>query len=831
MQTTLGKRFPDMKKSAFPIQMVLLLNLLWLVIGTKVWANTQPDFNQHWRFQLGECDDCASPSADDSKWQSINLPHDWSIKDRYQATDANGKVHPSPFTPDAVNAYDTGYTTGGTGWYRKHLKLNQPRQTALLYFDGVYMDASVYVNGHKVGEHYNGYTPFYLDISQQLNFNGENLIAVKVHNPDKNSRWYSGSGIYRLAELHFLPPQHIGFYGPHVTTPNVSATKASVAIATPLTLSATDNQQLTLTSSILNSEGKQVGNSITTEVVAQGSETEVTQQIILSQPQLWSDRAPYLYQLKQELHQGETLLQSRRTSFGIRSLEFSAEHGFLLNGQPTLLKGMNIHHDNYLLGAEAHPKAEWRKVERIKQAGYNAIRLSHNPPSKALLEAADALGMLVIDEAFDAWHEHKWDNVNDYAARFAQDWQQDLSAMILRDRNHPSVIMWSMGNEIPEQYKPLGSETARMLVEYGKTLDNSRPFTSGANISGESGDAYLTQFDVVGYNYQEHNYLNDHQRFPRRVMYGSETYSNTAFDYWQFVLEQPFIIGDFVWTGWDYIGEASIGWTGYAPEWKGLAAYPWNLAYSGEIDVLGNLRPSAYYRQVIWQAPAANTQIFVQSPLDSLSPTPNPDWYRMWVQPDLHPNWTWPGYAGAPLKVVVYSPCEQVELLLNGQSLGKQTVGKDNRYQVSYNVPYQQGELKAVGTHADGKQCDSASLNTSGVPASVQISAESNTLQADGQDLLYLNLQLLDANGNPVYWWQYDQEITVSVSGAAELYAIGNGDPRSVESFAGPSRNTFRGKASAVLRSIKGQAGEVVVDVSGPAIKHTQLRLNSNLRE
>jgi len=805
------------------IRPVVLL-LLGLLSSSVLQAATIPDFNFSWRFQLGDCKNCAQIDYRDNDWQQIDLPHDWSIKDRYKVKSADGKLQPSPFNAESVNHYDTGYTDGGIGWYRKHLHLNQPKQTAILAFDGVYMDATVFVNGHKIAEHYYGYSPFYVDISEQLNFNGDNLLAVRVNNPNKNSRWYSGSGIYRQVELQLLPENHINFYGPQIISTPVSEQSASIQVRTEVKFKVPASG-LSLHNQILNADGKLVAET-QTQAIASGDLSEM--QLTLANPKRWSPESPYLYQLKQTLRQGDNILETRLTPFGVRSIEFNADKGFLLNGQPLLLKGMNLHHDNYLLGAEAHPKAEWRKIARIKAAGYNAIRLSHNPPSSALLEAADHLGILVIDEAFDAWNEHKSDNINDYSAHFKQDWQRDVAAMITRDRNHPSIIMWSLGNEIPEQGKPLGAETAKQLVAFARTLDASRPFTSGANISGSQGDAYLNQFDVVGYNYQNHNYLSDRQRNPQRIMYGSETYSREAFSYWQFVEQQPYIIGDFVWTGWDYIGEAGIGWTGYGSDWYGIGPYPWTLAYCGEIDVLGNKRPSAYFRDVLWQTGNADISAFVKSPVPSLAPDQEPDRKLYWTQPDLHPSWTWPGFEQQPLEVIVYSRYPQVELLLNGVSLGKKVVSSASQFQVTYQVPYQPGELQAIGYDAAGKASAPWVLRTSAKAKRVLVMPESQQLQADGEDLLYLNLQLVDKQGQPVYWWQYDQQISVKVTGAAKLYALGNGDPRSVESFAGPSRRSFQGKALAVLRSLKGKTGTINIEVSGPGLRTTKLKLRAD---
>lgn len=812
-----------------------------LFASTEQKASDLADINTNWRFTTNEISatkDVLSLNFDDSAWGQVNLPHDWSIKDIAGTN--------SPFDKNSVDQYDTGYTQGGIGWYRKKIHLADyltgklKDKIALLEFGGIYMNSDIYINGSHVGGQHYGYTSFWLDITQHLRFDEENIIVVKVNNNYLNSRWYSGSGIYRSVTLTFKPKLHIKHWGTAITTPNVDSKQAKISIATELISAMEDSSKnvykiadklsIELLLQVIDDEGRLVTEAVKKLSKADfvDGETTINHQFIVSKPQLWAPNQPNLYTLKQVLKHAGKEIESTETPFGIRALSFSAQGGFSINGESLLLKGMNIHHGNYLLGAEAHKSAEVRKVKKILAAGYNAVRTAHNPPSQAFLTAADQFGLLVINEVFDAWNNKKWDHNNDYSSRFKQDWQGDLSNFIKRDRNHPSVIMWSLGNEIPEQNDQQGAETAAMLKAFALSIDTSREITIGANTSGEQSDPYLKNFNVVGYNYQEMNYHSDHQRFPNRVMYGSETYSNRAFEYWQFVENNPFIIGDFVWTGWDYLGEASIGWTGYAPEWKSLAPFPWTLAYSGEIDALGFKRPSAYYRDVLWKTGKNKVSAFVKSPTPSLQPLQNPDWYLYWVQPDLHPSWTWPEAVGKVLDVEVYSALDSVELFVNGKSLGKKLTSVATEYKANYQVPYEQGQLKAVG-YTNDVATDEWLLTTAASPSEIRLTAESKVITADGKGLVYITAELFDKHGQRVYHWHEDVAITFNVSGAGRLLAVGNANPRSVESFTQNVRKTFRGRVVAVVQSIKGKEGKLNVSAFAKGLSGSEITLNAIL--
>ncbi len=745
--------------------------------------------DRDWRFLKGRASGAQQSDFDDSAWRRLDVPHDWSIEDL-----APGR---GPVDPCAVGSHSTGYTVGGTAWYRKHFTIDRlhANRRIHLHFDGVYMNADVWINGVHLGNHPYGYTAFWYDVTPHVRFDRANVVAVEVKNEGANSRWYSGSGIYRSVWLQVTDPVHIEHWGPAVTTPEVSATSALVRVRTKVLNESDRPRAVTLRDCILTPNGTVVAEKTADVTLSNGDSHRFDQALTVSHPSLWSTESPALYTLSQEVKADNDVLDSRRTSFGIRSIAVDAEHGFRLNGRAVLLQGMCMHHDNYMLGAAAYERAEARRVEIAKAAGYNAIRCAHNPPSAAFLDACDRLGMLVIDEAFDQWTRRK--NRQDYHLYFDEWWRRDLESMVLRDRNHPSVIMWSIGNEVPEQRSRRGAEIAALLTTHIKSLDDTRPVTIGANMAGTVGDALFAHLDVVGYNYQLADYASDHERVPNRVMYGSETFAREAFDYWVPVEDHPHVIGSFVWTGWDYLGEASIGWCGPTQNWSSLGPYPWHLAYCGEIDACGFKRPAAFYRDVLWRTGDNQICAFVRSPVPSL-PDYDSNHKQLWAYPDIHPHWTWPGCDGRELEVVVYCAGDQAELFLNGTSLGKKPTSRDNKYTATWQVPYAPGELRAVG-YSDGQADCEWVLKTVGPPARLRLSADRTTIQADGQDLSYVTVEVLDAQGVRVP--QAENLIRFDVQGHGVLAGVGNGRPYGTESFQNPQRTAFEGRTLGVLKS------------------------------
>jgi beta-galactosidase len=407
---------------------------------------------------------------------------------------------------------------------------------------------------------------------------------------------------------------------------------------------------------------------------------------------------------------------------------------------------------------------------------------------------------MVIDEAFDQWTKNKWDHDQDYGRHFQEWWQKDIESMVLRDRNHPCVIMWSLGNEIPEQGSEYGIFRLKQLKAFVRELDPTRPITMGVNNSGPEMDKFFKELDVVGYNYRIETYESDQERAPARVSYGSESFSRYAFEYWQKVENLPYIVGDFVWTGWDYLGEASIGWTGYAPNWDRLGGFPWHAAYCGEIDLTGYKRPAAYYRDVLWKTGHNKVSVFVGSPEPSLQPPPESTWNLKWTYRDIHPSWTWPGYEGEELEVVVFSACEEVELFVNGKNLGRKKTNSKTKYEENWKVVYEPGELKAIG-YIKGKKESEWILKTAGAAKEIKLMTDREVINANGCDLSYITAELIDEMGNRVYDWNEDVIIKFVIEGEGKITAVGNGNPTSIESFKKPQRKTFRGRCIAVIKS------------------------------
>ena len=774
-------------------------------------------FDGNWSFHLGGAQGAESPGFDDSQWRKLDLPHDWSIEDLPNTS--------SPFNPNAISQVNGGFTTGGTAWYRKSFTLRpeQKGKRIVIQFDGVYMNAEVWLNGQSVGSHPYGYTSFWFDITDKVKSDSANVLAVKVRNEGENSRWYSGSGIYRHVWLKTLEPTHIAQWGTYITTRDVSASSAKVSIKTKVLNETDQTSQTALLSRVLNSKGQLVVEIESRHTIPAHSSYEFEQLVELKDPSLWSPDSPTLYTAESVVNQNSKTIDLLRTQFGVRSIAFDVAKGFLLNGQPLKLKGGCLHHDNGPLGARAFDRAEERRVELLKASGYNALRLAHNPPSPAFLEACDRLGMLVIDEAFDMWSEGK--NPHDYHLFFDEWWQRDVESMILRDRNHPSVIIWSIGNEIPNRTKPEVVKLAQELGDYIRRMEPTRPITSAVNDLREDKDPYFATLDVAGYNYaaggdhlKQSLYEFDHNRLPKRIMYGSESYPLEAFDSWMNVIDHPYVVGDFVWTAFDYIGEASIGWRGY---WQEQSFYPWTLAYCGDIDTCGWKRPQSYYRDALWKE--NQLSIFVKPPTPSYPINPNRQSWSKWHWHDVVANWNWEGHEREPLQVSVYSSCDEVELLLNGKSLGRKPTNRSTVYTATWDVPYQAGVLHAVGYNG-GRATSFVDLKSAGPPSAIKLTPDRARIVADNQDLSYVTVELVDAKGvrNPTA----ENSIRFAVDGPGTIVAVANANPISTESYQRPQRKAWQGRCLVIVKSTQ-QAGPITITASSSGLRPAKVVLSS----
>jgi beta-galactosidase len=777
-------------------------------------TNSLMNFDTSWKFHLGGALRAESVNFNDSNWRKVDLPHDWSIEDR-------PGTH-SPFNPDAISQVNEGFTVQGTGWYRKDFTVpaSAKGKRVIIQFDGVYMNSDIYVNGQHVGNHPYGYTSFYYDITKELKFGETNVIAVEVKNEGQNSRWYSGSGIYRHVWLKTVDPVHLKTWGTYITTPGADAAAAKVVVKNKIVNESTAPVVLKVITKIVSARGREVGRIESSLSIPAGEERETNEQAEIKRPQLWSCETPVMYKAVTEIYQSGKMVDSGKLGFGIRQISFTANNGFQLNGKTMKLKGGCFHIDNGPLGSKAYDRAEERKVELLKASGFNAIRCSHNPPSPAFLDACDRLGVLIIDESFDMWIYGN--NAYDYHLYFKDWWQKDMESMVTRDRNHPSVILWSIGNEIPQMATPEGVETAHKLADYVRGMDPGRPVTAAVNDLNPGKDAFFAALDVCGYNYainhDDHQldlYAEDHKRLPERVMFATESFPLKAFNAWMAVLDHPYVVGDFVWTGWDYIGEASIGWLGY-PQKSNF--YPWNLAFCGDIDICGGKRPQSFYRDALWK----NNQlsIFVKPPTPSFKESPDKSPWSIWNWVDVVPQWNWEGFENKPMEVSVYSSCDKVELFLNGRSLGVKQTGKTEKFMATWTVPYQAGKLKAVG-YSSEKPVKTAALETAGKPLNIRLSADRVHLGADSQDLSYITVDVVDANGLPNP--EASDLISFELEGDATIAGVGNANPMSLESYQLPQRSAWKGKCMVILKA--GKKGKVTLKATAAGLKSSEINL------
>ena len=760
-------------------------------------------FDQGWKFHKGETAGVEVPGFDDNLWRKVDLPHDWSIEDL--PNQKTGEIV-GPFDKNSTGTFYTGFVIGGTGWYRKSFKLDKADQNKKIsvYFDGVYMESDVWLNGHHLGYHTNGYTPFYYQLNDFLNPEGkENVLAVHVKNIGENSRWYSGSGIYRHVWLRTTELLNIPVWGVFVTTPEVSETKAKVAASISVENNGSFPVEFIVNSTILSPEGKVVLSSKGKETLGKSETKKIEQHFEVLKPELWSVDVPSLYVLKTELIANGKIVDAEETSFGIRSISFSPETGFLLNDKHVLLKGACIHHDNGPLGAVAFDRADQRKIGILKANGFNAIRTSHNPPSQGFLDACDRQGLLVMDEAFDMWENPK--RPDDYH-RFFRDWhEKDLRSMLMRDRNHPSVILWSIGNEIKERADSSGIRITKDLIRIIKDVDNTRPVTEGIcefwETKGrkweESAPAYAL-LDVCGYNYVYGKYEKDHLQYPERVIAGTESYAMTIFENWQMVNKNPYVIGDFVWTGMDYLGEAGIG---QVMTDSVTMCWPWIISNCGDIDMIGYKKPQAYYRDVVWDRSPLEMEV------EEIAPDGKKWIIRDWGWRRTFRSWNWPGNEGKNMQVYIYTKCDEIRLELNGRIIDAQKAKSDLKFTYVFSVPYEPGELKAVAI-SKGKEKAIKLLKTTGPVEKVKIMSDRTFITSNRNDLAYLTIELVDANGERVP--DAETNVKLSVEGEAELVAVDNANPRDPKSFQSDNCNAFHGRCMVILRPT-GKSGKVTL--------------------
>ena len=779
-----------------------------------------------------------------TNWQPVNLPHDASI--------SRPRDHQNPTGPAG------GFAWSGVVTYRKRLQVPAAwrERSVQLEFEGVYMNARVLVNGNVAAFHPYGYMSFTVDIKPYLIYEAENEIMVVANNSAQpNSRWYSGTGIYRHVWLRTGGEVRVQPWGVFVTTPQVASSVSSVAVSTEIANATGAAAEIVLRTTVLDSTGRPVGLMATPVEVPAHSTATVDQSLTVTDARLWSVAAPHLCSLTSEVLAGSDVVDAETTTFGMRLITVDAKNGFCLNGVPIKLRGGCVHHDHGLLGAASYDRAEERKVELLKAAGFNAIRSAHNPPAPALLDACDRLGMLVIDETFDCWRMGK--NPNDYHLYFEDWWQRDTESMVKRDRNHPSVIMWSIGNEVPERTGASdGYAWCRQQADFVRSLDNTRPVTAAlatlfeettAATDTEPGDwedffeihnrppadsrsdrwgtvtsPFLASLDVAGYNYLNKRYEFDQTHFPDRVICGTETFPHRAYSSWNDTARLPNVIGDFVWTALDYRGESGVGKVSIdAPVGLFFAQDPWpyHLANCGDLDICGFKRPQSYFRDILWgfrQAP----YIGVLDPRHygkKISFTP-------WGWEPVSDNWSFPGWEGRPTQVEVYSADQEVELIVNGVSLGRRPAGAASENKAVFEVIYQPGAIAAIG-FTGGRETGRSELRTASAPAVLRLTPDRTAVRATYGDLVYITVEIVDRDGVVVK--AAEPEIVVDVSGAGELIAVGTAEPVSKELCTGRRCRAFEGRALAVVRTT-GEAGQVCVKAGAEGLVASEIRFRAS---
>ena len=755
--------------------------------------------------------------------ERVTLPHDAMLA--------------MPRSKDAAGGPEMAYFSGQNIEYVKkfHVPFSERDDVHELYFDGVYMNASVVVNGVFAGKHMNGYTPFHLRIDEYLRFGAENEVKVMIRGSAlPNSRWYPGEGIYRDVWMLRSGPVRIAPDGLNVTTVSCGEALGVVSAECEIRNDSARAAEGWAEVVIRGEDGSEAARRTAKFYVSGGETVLVRQRVDLDAPRLWSVESPSLYTCEcRLLIEGETADEAKAT-FGVRSIMLDSRRGLAINGRTVKLKGGCVHHDNGVLGAVTLPDAEERRVRLLKTGGYNAIRTSHNPPSPALLDACDKLGMLVMHEFTDVWVDPKV--AYDYADAFPMTWEKDVEDVVRRDRRHPSVIMWSIGNEIPETGNLIAAKWGRKLVDKFRALDPTRPVTNGINVmcacfshmeeltkelheTGVSGglndvlgdsagmmrrlsampmteritEESVDMLDLVGYNYTADRYEREHEKHPYRIFYGSETFAADLDVNWALVEKYPFVVGDFCWTAWDYLGEAGCGRIDLHYDGGFMGGYPWLLASDGDFDLTGHRRPLSYWRETIWHGRSGRPYIAVHRPQNY----GKEKYISAWNFTDSVESWTWPGYEGKPTAVEVYSDAYEAELYLNGKSLGRRRLGETfKKCYACWETAYERGTLTVVAYDERGQETGRAELSTAGEPA-LCLKTDRESLPCGERALCYVDIELRDEAGR-LYCFS-DDEIEIAVSGAARLMGSGSANPCTEESYLSAKHRLFEGRAQAVV--------------------------------
>jgi beta-galactosidase len=773
-------------------------------------------FDAGWRFQKGDPAGAERPELADAAWRALDLPHDWAIE--------------GPFDPK-ISPHVGSLPAYGPAWYRKRFTVPEAARGRFysIEIDGAMSNATVWLNGRELGGRPYGYIGFGFDLTPHLRFGAENVIAVRLAPEEHSSRWYPGAGLYRHVWIDATGPVHVARWGTYVTTPEVTEAEATVSVRTDLRNRETSVARVKLETTVLDADGKQVGRAASEVNLAADATQTVPVRVVVARPQRWDLDRPYLYTAVSTVRRGDVILDRYTSPFGIRTIEWGAGKGFVLNGRPVRFQGVCNHHDLGALGTAVNRRATERQLEILKRMGANAIRTSHNPPSPELLELADRMGFLVMDEAFDMWAKPKVPNGH---AKFFEAWgETDLRDMIRRDRNHPSIVMWSIGNEVLEQKDAEGWKTARRLADIGHEEDRTRPVTAGFNdVEDAIKNGLAGQLDIAGFNYPVRYYAKVLADHPDWTVVGAETASClssrgvyhlpieeyekhpshqiSSYDViaprWGYppdvefaaLAASPAVLGEFVWTGFDYLGEPIPYFSWYLP--KDEADWPARSSYFGIVDLAGFPKDRYYLYQSEWTK-----------------------------EPMVHllPHWNWAGREGQAIPVIAYTNAEEVELLLNGRSLGRKRKGAEpfvievsnrvsddrkaeSRSRIVWQVPYAPGTLRAVA-YRGGQSVATTEVRTAGAPARLALAPDRATIRADGEDLSFVTVRVEDKEGNLVPG--ADDLVRFSIAGAGRIAAVDNGNAASLEPFRGDRRQAFGGLALLIVRSKRGEKGEIAI--------------------
>ena len=810
-------------------------------------------FNQDWIFTIGSGSSLDALAGGNNTAKQVTLPRDASI----------GRER----NPEEPNGSGNGFFREESYVYTKTFSMNADDKDKNVYleFEGVYQNAFVYVNNSFAGKCPYGYSNFYVDITKYLNYNEPNALKVVVKNGVPSGRWYTGGGIYRDVNLMIADRLHLAPDSVQLAAIEVEDDQAIIRAKSTIAYTGIGIREITLCTELMDAEGNVVAADEMPVMVEEHSEQEYQQKMYVPNPNRWDAENPYLYTYRTYIKENDSVIDEETGTFGIRKLQLDTKHGLRVNGKVIKLRGGCIHHDNGIIGTAEFTHSAEERVKKLKETGFNAIRSAHYPMSRKLLEACDKYGMYVMDEYSDVWVSTKVEF--DYSTQMTEWWEHDIENLVKKDYNHPCVIMYSIGNEIPEAGNKFDVQWGKKLADKLRSLDDTRYTTNSLNLllaimndlpklMAQNADAQAAantekdqpqeinsmmnnlgammaqfmasdfaaekvkeacaQVDITGYNYAAARYEIDGKLFPNRILVGSETNPPDLDKNWELVEKLPYVIGDFDWTAWDYIGETGIGKINYTDQQSMgfYALYPCKIAYCGDINILGNRRPISYWRELIWGLRKA-PYIAVQLPQHYGEPQST----TQWSMSDAVRSWNWNGYEGKPVKVEVYAVADEVELLINGQSVERKKVGETKKYITIFDTTYHAGKVEVIA-YSDGKECGRDEILTASDEVVIAAKADRTQIPADGSDIAYIDICMQDASGilNP----NADKAVSISLDGPGEIMGYGSADPESEENYYDTVAKAYEGKLRAAVRGT-GETGKIVVTLSADGLESVKV--------